>query len=76
MNEQNEKHDSLLDEVTRDNPSISFSIIDAYQKLERKLLKLGVKVEGRYNIEHPLGSSRNRFYALGSSRGNSYDRRD
>ena len=71
MNQQNEKTDMVAGEVARDNPGINFSVIDAYQKLERELLKLGVKVEGRYNIEHPLGSSRSRFYALGFSRGNS-----
>ena len=71
MNEQDEKSDIVVGGVIRDNPSINFSVIDAYQKLERELLKLGVKVEGHYNIEHPLGSSRNKFYALGFSRGNS-----
>ena len=68
--EQQSKHD-----VMDRNPNVNVSVVDAYQKLERKLSELGIKVERHYGIEHPLESNRNKFSGLGLSRSFSFNRR-
>lgn len=40
------------------NPRIDMGTVNAYEKLERQLKKLGVKVKPEYGIEPPLGFHR------------------
>ncbi len=40
------------------NPRIDLNTVNAYEKLERQLNKLGVEVKPEYRIEPPLGTYR------------------
>lgn len=75
MKKQEEKTEQSPDNLLESNPSVNASVVEAYQKLERKLSKLGVRVERHYGIEHPLGSNRNKFHTVGLSRSFSFNRR-
>ena len=37
-------------------------VVDAYERLEQKLLKLGVVVKPRYSLEPPLGTNETRAH--------------
>ena len=45
-------------QIYKRNPHIDLATVNAYEKLERQLHKLGVKVHPEYRIEPPLGSYR------------------
>ena len=75
MKRREEKTERSAGDLLQNNPSVSPSVVEAYEKLERQLSKLGVKVERRYGIEHPLGSDRNKFSVSGLERGYSLNQR-
>lgn len=43
------------DEVLRRNPGIDVSVVEAHERLERDLKKIGVEIKPSYNIEPPFG---------------------
>ena len=42
------------------SPMVDRRVVDAYERLERKLLKLGVVVKPSYSLEPPLGTNETR----------------
>ncbi len=44
------------------NPKIDVSVVDAHERPERKLEKISVEIQPRYNIEPPFGSRPRRLY--------------
>lgn len=53
-------HDALL----RRNTKIDRRVVAAHERLEKKLLKLGVEIKPRYSLEPPLGTNRTRAHNL------------
>ena len=47
-------------DVLERNAKIDRAVVASYERLERKLKKLGVEVRPRYTLEPPLGSGRRR----------------
>ena len=43
------------EEVFRRNPGIDVSVVEAHERLERDLEKIGVEIKPSYNIEPPFG---------------------
>ena len=64
MSQRNEVGHSRPEVITK-NPSIDAGTVKAYEKLERKLNRLGVRVKPEYGIEPPLGSYRSASRTLG-----------
>lgn len=50
--------------VLRHNAKIDRRVVAAHERLEKKLLKLGVEIKPRYSLEPPLGRSKTRGYNL------------
>lgn len=50
--------------VLRQNKKIDRRVVAAHERLEEKLLKLGVEIKPRYSLEPPLGNGRPRAYNL------------
>ena len=51
---------ALHKDVLKRQPMIDWRVVDAYEELERKLLKLGVVVKPSYNLGLPLGTNETR----------------
>ena len=49
---------SYREEVLKRNKRINTETVAAHEKLKGELLKLGVEIKPRFNIEPPLGRSR------------------
>ena len=57
----NEPAGPALDkDVLKRQPMVDWRVVDAYEELERKLLKLGVVVKPSYNLGLPLGTNETR----------------
>ena len=58
---------ALDKDVLQRQPMVDRRVVDAYEQLERELLKLGVIVKPSYSLEPPLGTNetraRNRYGA-------------
>lgn len=50
------------EEVFRRNPGIDVSVVEAHERLERDLEKIGVEIKPSYNIEPPLGRRPTRLH--------------
>lgn len=50
--------------VLRQNKKIDRRVVAAHERLEEKLLKLGVEIKPRYSLEPPLGNGRPRAHNL------------
>ena len=46
--------------LLRQGTKIDRQVVAAHERLERKLLKLGVEIKPRYSLEPPLGTNRAR----------------
>lgn len=46
--------------VLRQNTKIDRRVVEAHERLEKKLKKLGVEIKPRYSLEPPLGTNRTR----------------
>ena len=51
---------ALGKDVLRRQPMVDRRVVDAYEQLERELLKLGVVVKPSYSLEPPLGTNETR----------------
>lgn len=51
---------ALHKDVLKQQPMIDWRVVDAYEELKRKLLKLGVVVKPSYNLGLPLGTDETR----------------
>lgn len=50
------------EEVLRRNPKIGVGVVEAHERLERELKKLGVEIKPSYNIEPPFGRRPTRLH--------------
>ena len=50
------------EEVLRRNPGIDVSVVEAHERLERDLKKIGVEIKPSYNIEPPFGRRPTRLH--------------
>ena len=50
------------EEVFRRNPGIDVSVVEAHERLERDIEKIGVEIKPSYNIEPPLGRRPTRLH--------------
>ena len=50
--------------LLRQNTKIDRRVVTAHERLEQKLLKLGVEIKPSYGLEPPLGRSRTRTHNL------------
>lgn len=50
------------EEVLRRNPGIDVSVVEAHERLERDLKKIGVEIKPSYNIEPPFGRGPTRLH--------------
>ena len=46
----------------RRNPGIDVSVVEAHERLERDLEKIGVEIKPSYNIEPPFGRRPTRLH--------------
>ena len=46
--------------LLRRSTKINWRVVAAHERLEQKLLKLGVEIKPRYSLEPPLGTNRTR----------------
>ena len=51
---------ALDKDVLQRQPMVDRRVVDAYEQLERELLKLGVVVKPSYSLEPPLGTNETR----------------
>ena len=51
---------ALHKDVLQGQPMVDRRVVDAYEQLERELLKLGVVVKPSYSLEPPLGTNETR----------------
>ena len=51
---------ALGKDVLQRQPMVDRRVVDAYEQLERELLKLGVVVKPSYSLEPPLGTNETR----------------
>ena len=51
---------ALDKDVLKRQPMVDRRVVDAYERLERKLLKLGVVVKPSYSLGPPLGTNETR----------------
>ena len=51
---------ALDKDVLKRQPMVDRRVVDAYERLEQKLLKLGVVVKPSYSLEPPLGTNETR----------------
>ena len=51
---------ALDKDALKRQPMVDRRVVDAYERLERKLLKLGVVVKPSYSLEPPLGTNETR----------------
>ena len=51
---------ALHKDVLQRQPMVDRRVVDAYEQLERELLKLGVVVKPSYSLEPPLGTNETR----------------
>ena len=51
---------ALGKDVLQQQPMVDRRVVDAYEQLERELLKLGVVVKPSYSLEPPLGTNETR----------------
>ena len=50
--------------LLRQSTKIDRRVVAAHERLEQKLLKLGVEIKPRYGLEPPLGTNRTRAHNL------------
>ena len=46
------------------NTKVDQQVVVAHERLEKKLLKLGVEIKPSYSLEHPLAKNRTRAHNL------------
>ncbi len=62
--EMNKRNDVNLQkkEILERNKNIDVNIVNAHDKLESQLRKLGVEIKPKYSLDPPLGGTRKRLY--------------
>ena len=54
----------LNKEASLRNTKVDKQVVAAHERLEEKLLKLGVEIKPSYSLEHPLAKNRARAHSL------------
>ena len=62
MSKRQETSHSSQKEMLDRNRKINPTTVNAHEKLERELKKLGVEIKPSFNIDPPLGRNRKRLY--------------